>query len=903
MIRRTSRNVKFEAASRRFRLTSADALRLSKLAGPGKGRQTDAARKLQPPLSPAARAESTVMQPPLDAVEQHVGSVYRYALRLAGRADLAEDLAQETLLRGWKSRDKLRDPQVARVWLLRIATNVWMDHLRESRFRPRALECEPPCPRPAAAAISHERENVERALAEMDELPPRQRQVLYLTTCEGFSHAEVAEILAIGLPAVKANLSLAQRNAAATERCIRASLRPAGGPGVVMNLSDCENLDAFLADDLSPSEVSRFTAHLHECASCRDAVDQQGWIDGLLSSPILTELEAAARDDLGTDHIACCPAPPTNPILRLRLSGRGCTARGHWLDSDAKPPSECSNRYRHQRRSGDSVEQAAAGKAATVHVCRRPRCARGARRVAASKCNDRTYLSNLSARLFRPSERPDAGFGRRTRLAPGTQWRLAMCSRSFAQSICGHVSKAVMLCLATAWLVALAAIAVAQETEGSESRADDPVEQARDELNDVVVPGSDGVPTKGESGAVRRLREGKALIVGPSKTPASATTDGASIKQEFAAAEQKRMQQQLSLIRQRLQEMARRQKSLEARHREAIETLAQTLRTDNADDQATKAAVAQWLREQELVNLERKTLQREIQQLEAAALQVTAEATRQQQQQQQQEQYQQRRQEQSALPADATTKIFSLRNSQASAMARVLSEILDGKKLRMAVDERTNSLIVLGQKDTNDMVEALLLRLDESAAGSAKPAQSGETLQLRIIWLLDGVGEGKGPQEISINPEVIDSLHDLGFSDPRVVCQQVTTLTLNEDGRGGFNFTVPVLVNAQPWDFEGHGDVESMAGERFNLKFDLGFHSQVAGAPGGGADRQGAQLGGSIFTPLGHYTVMGTTTFVSTDASPTADGAQPTQQQHLSAFVVYFDRAREFPAKTREAKQ
>jgi RNA polymerase sigma-70 factor (ECF subfamily) len=152
-----------------------------------------------------------VTLPSFDAVEQHVESVYRYALRLAGRVDLAEDLAQETLLRGWRNRDKLRDSRVARVWLLRIATNVWMDHMRQAQFQPRLLESEPTCPRPTSATRSHERENVERALAAMDGLPPRQRQVLYLSTCEGLSHAEVAEILAIELSAVKANLSLARK--------------------------------------------------------------------------------------------------------------------------------------------------------------------------------------------------------------------------------------------------------------------------------------------------------------------------------------------------------------------------------------------------------------------------------------------------------------------------------------------------------------------------------------------------------------------------------------------------------------------------------------------------------------------------------------------------------------------
>jgi RNA polymerase sigma factor (sigma-70 family) len=54
-------------------------------------------------------------------------------------------------------------------------------------------------------------ENVKLALTAMDQLPARQRQVLYLTTCEGLSLAETAEVLAIAVPAVKANLSLARK--------------------------------------------------------------------------------------------------------------------------------------------------------------------------------------------------------------------------------------------------------------------------------------------------------------------------------------------------------------------------------------------------------------------------------------------------------------------------------------------------------------------------------------------------------------------------------------------------------------------------------------------------------------------------------------------------------------------
>jgi RNA polymerase sigma-70 factor (ECF subfamily) len=137
--------------------------------------------------------------------------VYRYALRLTGKTELAEDLAQETFLRAWRNRTRLRDSRVARVWLLRIATNLWTDELRRGKFRPRILESEPVCTRPTPGTEANERENVRLALAEMDQLPPRQRQVLYLISCEGLSQSEVSEVLGIGLPAVKASLSLARK--------------------------------------------------------------------------------------------------------------------------------------------------------------------------------------------------------------------------------------------------------------------------------------------------------------------------------------------------------------------------------------------------------------------------------------------------------------------------------------------------------------------------------------------------------------------------------------------------------------------------------------------------------------------------------------------------------------------
>jgi RNA polymerase sigma factor (sigma-70 family) len=55
------------------------------------------------------------------------------------------------------------------------------------------------------------REDVDRALKALSHLPPRQREVLYLSACEGLSTAEVATILEISTDSAKASISLARK--------------------------------------------------------------------------------------------------------------------------------------------------------------------------------------------------------------------------------------------------------------------------------------------------------------------------------------------------------------------------------------------------------------------------------------------------------------------------------------------------------------------------------------------------------------------------------------------------------------------------------------------------------------------------------------------------------------------
>ncbi len=147
-------------------------------------------------------------------LEDWVPCVYRFALRLSNDAHAAEDLTQETFLRAWRRRGRLREPRALRVWLLRITANLWRDQVRRRRLpvaRAGPLEEAPLAPAPTAERVLAGREDLARALEALAALPPRQREVLYLSACEGLTCAEVAEVLGLSTDAAKASLSLARQ--------------------------------------------------------------------------------------------------------------------------------------------------------------------------------------------------------------------------------------------------------------------------------------------------------------------------------------------------------------------------------------------------------------------------------------------------------------------------------------------------------------------------------------------------------------------------------------------------------------------------------------------------------------------------------------------------------------------
>jgi len=147
-------------------------------------------------------------------VDEYLPHVYRFALRLTGSRQEAEDLTQDTFLQAWRRRGNLRDAGAARAWLFTIARNLWSDRLRRKGRRPALVEPlqeDHQSPVVAADRKLIAREDVGRVLEAMDSLPARQREVLHLHVCDELSLGEIAAVLGISVDAAKANLCEARK--------------------------------------------------------------------------------------------------------------------------------------------------------------------------------------------------------------------------------------------------------------------------------------------------------------------------------------------------------------------------------------------------------------------------------------------------------------------------------------------------------------------------------------------------------------------------------------------------------------------------------------------------------------------------------------------------------------------
>lgn len=136
-------------------------------------------------------------------VERYRDRYARYAARMLGSVDAAEDAVQEAFVRAYEQLAQCKDPNKFVGWFFLILRNRCFAERRRSR----SLQPLDAAAQIAAAdrgdggsEVAERRRALQQALLE---LTPDQREVFVLKHVEGLSYGEIAERLSTSVPSLK----------------------------------------------------------------------------------------------------------------------------------------------------------------------------------------------------------------------------------------------------------------------------------------------------------------------------------------------------------------------------------------------------------------------------------------------------------------------------------------------------------------------------------------------------------------------------------------------------------------------------------------------------------------------------------------------------------------------------
>lgn len=146
-------------------------------------------------------------------------AVYRYAFRLLGSDQIAEDCVADTFLKLLVALDKGRGPKEnLKAYLFRSAHNWVVDHYRRKSSNDTELHEEQPDNLEGVENITEMRLRIEETMKSMKKLTREQQEVLYLRYGEGFQNELIAKIMKKPCGAIK---SLLHRGTAAIRKDLK----------------------------------------------------------------------------------------------------------------------------------------------------------------------------------------------------------------------------------------------------------------------------------------------------------------------------------------------------------------------------------------------------------------------------------------------------------------------------------------------------------------------------------------------------------------------------------------------------------------------------------------------------------------------------------------------------------
>lgn len=163
-----------------------------------------------------------------ELVRPHLSAIRRFALSFCRNPTDADDLAQDALIKAFRSFGTYDGRAALPTWLYTVARSTFLDSLRGRLVRARGREDEidetaSDSERPPEGLLE-ERQQAEQLWDAIRALPPRFRVPLLLSDVEGMSYADIAEVEGVPIGTVRSRISRARDQLA--NRLSRTSIAP-----------------------------------------------------------------------------------------------------------------------------------------------------------------------------------------------------------------------------------------------------------------------------------------------------------------------------------------------------------------------------------------------------------------------------------------------------------------------------------------------------------------------------------------------------------------------------------------------------------------------------------------------------------------------------------------------------
>ncbi|RWR02147.1 RNA polymerase subunit sigma-24 [[Pantoea] beijingensis] len=148
-------------------------------------------------------------------LDQYLARLWRYAMVLSHKRDIADDLVQMTCVRAIEKSAQFMAGSHLDRWLFSILHSIWINHVRSQHFMQQQriddVELSPD-------ETGHHDETdhlwARQIMLRVNRLPEAQRNAVFLVYVEGFTYQEAADTLSVPIGTIMSRLANARRTLA-----------------------------------------------------------------------------------------------------------------------------------------------------------------------------------------------------------------------------------------------------------------------------------------------------------------------------------------------------------------------------------------------------------------------------------------------------------------------------------------------------------------------------------------------------------------------------------------------------------------------------------------------------------------------------------------------------------------